>query len=297
MGNVRLFEFFTDDESRTPTKVGQCAVAVTRGKVTFLDCIHLRPAQRHLWEQCFKLVVQRFGDATYHYGSSWNHEAPVELGAIQGFKTQTVPRATFHIDVIDFRDWVTFPQYRRAISENLRRDYRKAQNSSATIKTRCGLAALRDLFALVTLRAQVMHKNGKRLSSFVDYVRHVVKLAVLGEKGFITTVRMDGRCYSAFFGTQFGSNVYYISGGTRNNGHGFGSYLFLTLIEDWFVRHPIGKFFIGFAPGAFTGPHDQRSYHAGTLLYRRKLRVSSMNGVEFQLRVRSALLPGSSSLG
>jgi hypothetical protein len=280
IGTVRLFEFFIDCESCEPQKVGQCAIAVARRKVTFLDRIHLKAAQRHLWDQCFKLIVQRFGAKTYRYGSHWNHEDRFELSAIPGFVTQTVLDQQFHLDLIDFRDWAGFPAYRRGISENIRRDYRKAQNTSARVETRFGLAALRDVFALVTLRAQVMHKN--KLRFFADYFLHGAKLAIFAKNGFITTVRMKGRCYSAFFGIQLGPNLYYVSGGTTKNRHGFGSYLFLTLIENWFAKYPDGKFVMGYA----TGHDSPNDYTGGNLLYRRKLRVSSVNGVQFQLNVK-----------
>jgi hypothetical protein len=282
VGTVRLFEFFIDLESRAPQKVGQCAVAVAWGKVTFLDRIHLKPAQRHLWDQCFKLIVQRFGARAYHYGSHWNHEDRSRLGAIPGFLTQTMLDKQFHLDLIDFHDWAGFPAYRRGISENIRRDYRKARNTSARVETRFGLAALRDVFALVMLRGQVMHKNRVRFSSFVDYFLHGAKLAIFAKNGFITTVRMKKRCYSAFFGVQLGSNLYYLSGGTTKNRHGFGSYLFLTLIENWFAKHPSGKFIMGPA----RGRDDPNDYTGGNLLYRRKLRVISVNGVQFELNVK-----------
>ena len=245
VGTVSIFEFFIRRESGDPQKIGQCAIAPARGNVIFLDRIHLKPDQRHLWDLCFKLIVQRFGAAVYYYGSHWNHEDRCELGAIPGFVTQIVSDKQFHIDLIDLHDWDGFPAYRRDISENVRRDYRKAQHTSARLETRFGLTALRDVFPLVTLRAEVMHKHRVRFSSFVDYFVHAVKLAIFGSNAFITTVRIKTKCYSAFFGIQSGSRLYYISGGTTKNRSGFGSYLLLTLIENWFVRHPNGKLVMG----------------------------------------------------
>ncbi len=282
IGSVRLFEFLADYELGTPLKVGQCAILVAGEKVIFLDRIHLRPEQKHLQGQCFKLVVERFGAKTYHYGSLWNQEDRFELGTIPGFIAETVLDKQFQIDLIDFHRWADFPAYRRVTSENIRRDYRKAQNTSARIETRYALAAFRDLFALVTMRAHVMHKNKSRFSFFADYFRHAVKLFTLGKNGFITTVRVNGRCYSAFFGTQFGSNLFYNGGGTKENRQGFGSYLMVTLIEDWFSKHPTGKIFMGVC----NGHCDPSTYTRGALLYRRKLRVSAANGLEFQLKVK-----------
>ena len=282
VGTVKLFEFFIDRELRAPQKVGQCAVAVTRGKLTFLDRIHLRPAQRHLWDQCFKLMVQRFGAKTYHYGSHWNDEDRFDFTSVPHF---VVDEKIFHIDLIDFRDWADFRAYRRGVSENIRRDYKKAEHAAAIVTTRFGLAALRDLFALVAMRAHMMRRNKQHFSRVLDYFLHAAKLAVLGKSGFITTGRIKGRCYTAFFGAQVGSKRYYLSGGTRKNPLGVGSYLFLTLIEHWFSEHPTGKVLMGDCPG-FS---DQAIHTYGDCLYRRKLRVRSINGVEFQLKVKHSV--------
>jgi hypothetical protein len=125
----------------------------------------------------------------------------------------------------------------------------------------------------------MMRKNKKRFSYLVDLFLHTAKLAILGKDGFITTARINGRCYSAFFGAKFGHNIYSISGGTRQNRLGAGSYLFLTLIEAWFSEHPTGKILMGKS----AIPSYKNAYNDGDLLYRRKLRTRPVNGVQFQL--------------
>jgi hypothetical protein len=277
--SVKLLEFHADN-GVVAQKVGQCAVIVRRGKVIFLDRICLKPTYEHLWGRCFRLVTQGFRAKTYHYGSHWNLEQRSEISALDGCAAEAMLDDQFHIDLIDFRDWTDFEAYFRSVSENVRRDYRKAKSTEARVETRRGLAALRDVFALVRLRAEVKRKNHVRSSFFADYFVHVAKLAVLRQSGFITTVRMDGICYSAFFGIEFGPNLYYISGGTTNNRYGFGSYLFLTLIQNWFAEHPDGKFVMGFC----SGHRDDWTYSRGVLLYRKKLRVSSVDGMEFHLK-------------
>jgi hypothetical protein len=280
-GRVKLFDFLLVG-ARTPLKVGQCAVVVADGKVTFLDKIQLIAAQKHLSGQCLKLVAQHLGAGTYYYGSHWNDEDRFDFTSVPDF---VVDEKIFHIDLIDFRDWADFRAYCRGVSENVRRDYRKAKDAAAVVKTRFGLAALRDLFALVTMRAHTMSRNKQHFSRVLDYFLHAVKLAVLGKNGFITTGRIKGRCYSAFFGAQVGSKLYYISGGTRENRLGVGSYLFLTLIEHWFSEHPTGMLLLGDCPG-FS---DQAIHTYGNSLYRRKLRVRSINGVEFQLKLKHSV--------
>ena len=277
LGPVRLFDFILEDGAGATRKVGQCAVAVAKAKAIFLDKIQLLEAQRHLGGQCLRLATRQFGAKTYCYGSHWNDEDRFDFNAIPNF---VIDESVFHIDLIDFSNWENFDAYRRSVSENIRRDHKKAKDAGATLTTRIGLAALRDLFALVAMRAHMMRKHNQRFSQVSDFFLHAAKLAVLGDSGFITTGRINRKCYAAFFGAQIGSKLYYISGGTKKNRFGVGSYLFLTLIERWFSQHPAGKLLMGDCPG--LSGHAIHTY--ASPLYRRKLRVRSINGVEFRLR-------------
>jgi hypothetical protein len=278
-GSVRLFDFILTDGSSVYHKVGQCALLIDAQNVTFLDRIHVIPAQKDLRDQCFALVTQQFGARTYNYGSHWNEEEYSPEPAVCGFATGAFINHPFQIDVIDFREWADFSAYRRAVSENIRRDYRKARNAETRVHTRFGLAAARDLAALVAMRACMMRKNKERFSQVFDFFLHAAKLAILGNVGFITTARINGLCYSAFFGAKFGNNIYYISGGTRQNRLGVGSYLFLTQIEAWFDENPTCKILMGDSASS----SEENAYNYGSRLFRRKLRARSVNGVKFLL--------------
>src|ERR1700737_886086 len=283
-GAVRFFDFILSAGSSAQRKVGQCALLIDEQSVTFLDRIHLIPAQRHLRDQCLALVAQQFGARSYNYGSHWNEEENSPDPAVCRFVAGAFIDLPFQIDVIDLREWADFNAYRRAVSENIRRDYRKACNAATRVRTRFGLAAARDLVALVAVRACMMRKNKERFSQIVDFFVHAAKLVILRKDGFITTARINGRCYSAFFGAKFGHNIYYISGGTRENRLGAGSYLFLTLIEAWFSENPTGKILMGDSESP-----DENAYNYGNLLYRRKLRIRPVKGVRFQLGKLSRL--------
>ena len=103
----------------------------------------------------------------------------------------------------------------------------------------------RDVPALVGLRRQVMRRNEEPFSRVVDAPVHALKLLCLGDDGFVSVVEANGRAQAAFFGVRFGSGFYYVSGGTSDKCEGFGSYLFLTLIERWFAEQPRGKLYLG----------------------------------------------------
>jgi hypothetical protein len=279
---VRLFEFVVPAQRGSPLKVGQCAVAMARGEVRFLDRLHLAPAHRGLWDRCIHLVTERCGPAVYRYGSPWNHEGrqpAASLGAAAAGDLSDIP---FRVDLIDFGRWADFDAYRRDVSENIRRDYKKAVESSARVEIRYGLAAVRDLPGFIRLRREVMLRNGEPFSPLLDYVRHALKLACIGQLGFIATVKTGGQCHAAFFGVRFGDNFYHLAGGTEKNSQGFGSYLFLTLIEQWFTEHPRGRLYLGIHRGTSVDP---KAYTRGNLLYRRKLRAASVEGAQFSVTV------------
>jgi hypothetical protein len=275
---VRVFDVVVRAPHGPIRKVGQCALAVGRNHARFLDRLHLAPGHEHLWTRCWPLLIERCAAATYAYGSPWNHEALRPLGLAGA----VVAGGQFQIDRVDFGAWRDFAAYRRAVSENIRRDYRKAAAASPTVTTRHGLDALRDLPGLTRLRRRMMRKHRARFVDVADYARHALKLACLGGHGFIATARTGRRCRAAFFGARLGRNVYHLSGGTDD--HGFGSYLFLTLLERWFGEHPDGSLYLGMYPE----PWDPQTYTHGNLLYRRKLRASAVHGVQFELTLAGA---------
>jgi hypothetical protein len=280
-GRVSLFDFIQVDGDGSRQKVGQCAVHVAGGKATFLDKIQLLPAHADINRRCFDLVVEQLGEMDYKYGSRWNDEPNFDLEGLTRFD---VDNSIFHIDLIEFREWANFASYRRAVSENIRRDYKKAVEANAIARTDYGLKGLRELIAFVAMRRHMARRNDLPFSRVLDFITHAGRLLVLGKKAFVTTVRIKGKCYAAFFGAEIGSRLYYLSGGTANNHLGAGSYLFLTLIEDWFSKHPQGEFLMGDCRKSYKETEHDR----GNLLYRRKLRVRSVNGVVFKLKPKQS---------
>jgi alkylated DNA nucleotide flippase Atl1 len=290
-GRVRLFEFVARPPRGRPVKVGQCAVVIGFGGARFLDRIHLLRGQEHLWTRCWQLALERCGAVRYEYGSLWNHEEPRPLD-LEG---AVVAGGAFQIDRVHFAGWSDFGAYRRAVSENIRRDYRKAAATSPAVVTRYGVDALRDLRGLTRMRSATMRRNGMPFVAALDYARHALKLTCLGPNGFVATVQAGDRCRAAFLGARLGGNVYHLAGGTEQNG--FGSFLFLTLLERWFAEHPGGNLYLGDYPE----PWDPQTYIRGNLLYRRKLRASAVRGVRWQVsvpgrRVARAFYPGAIAL-
>jgi hypothetical protein len=274
---VRVFELVTTGAA--PLKVGQCAVAIGQDRVRFLDRLHLLPSHAEVWPQALQWILERCGGALCTYGSPWNAERQCLTGLRATVPGAQLVDASTGIDAVEFQRWGDFARYRRGISENIRRDYRKAVAAAPALAIRRGVAAWREIVGLVGLRRQVMRRNREPFSSLIDAPLHALKLLCMGDSAFIATVRAAGRPEAAFFGVEFGDRISYVSGGTRDRSEGFGAYLFLTLIEQWFAEHPRGALHLGITePGL-----EPETYTRGNLLYRRKLRAVSVPSTAFTL--------------
>jgi hypothetical protein len=277
LSTVRVFELVTTGS--VPVKIGQCAVAIAQDRVRFLDRLHLLPSHVEVWPHALHRILDRCGGAFCTYGSPWNAERRCLSSVRTVMPAARIVDASAGIDAVEFASWADFATYRRDISENIRRDYKKAAAAVPTLAIRRGVAAWREIVGLVGLRRQVMRRNQEPFSTLIDAPLHALKLLCLGDSAFIATVRAAGRPEAAFFGVEFGDGVYYVSGGTRDRSEGFGSYLFLTLIERWFAAHPRGVLHLG---GSLPGVEPE-AYTRGNLLYRRKLRAVSVPSTAFTI--------------
>jgi hypothetical protein len=193
----------------------------------------------------------------------------------------------FHIDRVDFSKWRDFEHYTSSISNNIRRDLKKAKNTGAKVNIRHGWSALRDLYTLVKARRLVMEKNKMPFHLARDLLLHFVKIIYFGKQAFIATVSLNDVKYSALLCTVFGDRCYYIAGGVWPNDLGLGSYGMMSVIEHWQEKSPKGQFVMGYVRGQ-TNPENY-SYTEGALLYRRKLRVTASRGCEFSINVKDAV--------
>lgn len=198
-----------------------------------------------------------------------------------GYCIDRVWERDFHIDFLDLKKWPDFNHYLGCVSNNIRRDVKKAVSKEAKVTIRRGWAALRDLSTLITVRSYVMRQNGKQFSAVLDFVKHLVKILLLGRQAFVATVSMNSKKYAAHFCVEFGDMCFHIAGGVLPNDSGLGSFIMTDLIKRWWAMHPRGRFVFG----AVRGQASPNEYQEGVLLYRRKLRTSAGRGSEFKFNV------------
>lgn len=282
-GGLRIFEFELDEAPGA--KIGQCAIVGSRAKAIFLDRIQLLPQFDDRWTQCFHAVVRQVCARKYVYGSLWNQERP-RAPAIDGLTISAVPEHSFHIDIIDFAKWNSFDNYYRAVSENVRREFTRAQRSGAVrIDILRGQSAITAIPSLIRTRRHVERKHGLAYKHardwWSDFLNCAAKLIAFGNRAYIARAMVGRDCLATFYGIEQGSRLYYITGGTKPNREGAGSYLLLKLIQEWFDKAPSGQFVFGHC----MGHADPSIYDEGALLYRRKLRASAVEGLHETITV------------
>ena len=293
VSRVSVYDFETTDHaSGNNIMIARCAVIIRKQEVIFLDRIHILPEFHPLWPACFREIVNQLGEKNYVYGSLWNQEDPSWIG-FDDYQVIRTPKKSFHIDVVAAGEYHDFAQYFAAVSKNVQRDYNKAQRSGVmSLDIRRGAAALALLRHVLACREQVKARNGagfEHARSWVsDYIGIAAKMLISRDRGVIAVAKFGASPLAAFVGIEFGNRLYYITGGTKSNKEGAGSFLILSLVKSLFDKSPRGQLVLGFTAGS-KRPEE---YETGAHLYRRKIRAKATSGVYEMFSVK-ALVNGS----
>jgi hypothetical protein len=280
---VIVFELFTPSVGGYTRKIGQCALAVGFRQKRFLESIQILPEFAHLKLAFLDHVIERMGKGSYRYGSHWNIE-DIDV-AEHLMKTRKVTwYLPFNVDYVDFTQWADYERYIKSVSSNVKRDFTKAESLGPALQlvVAQGFSGIKYVPALTKLRRAVISDKHRHEFSFVrSFVEVVSRIAIYRKSSSVAIVFHEGEPISSFFGISFGDRLYYLTGGTIPNKLGTGSFLFLSLIKDWYRHFPGGKFVMGFTRGS----HSPSEYNEGAFLYRRKLRVTQSSGVEIKFAV------------
>lgn len=279
---ITFIDFYLKSGTNAPPlKIAQCAATKRGSTIELLDRIHILPEHEKHWRSCFFALVKWFGADVYVYGSLWNCE-PTRCFDFDGYRLQLAPvEKAFRVHVIATKKWQTFEAYLRGVSHSVRYEYKQAI-TAGTLRTEVwrGWRAVRCVPDMMYCRRAVMQKLGDRFvdrkPALIEATRLICKLLLFGQHSFISLARdANGQCMSAFVGIEFGNRIYYINGGTKPNRMGAGTLTMLNVIKYLFTKPGGGELLLG----ACWGDDEVEQYKAGTLLYRRKLRVEAHNGI------------------
>lgn len=269
---TRFYRLHLDRDS---PPIGQCAVATKRGGGVFLDRLALLPEHQDLWVPAMRALLRQLPSGVYTYGWELNLEAgrQSELAEIDG--VGDVRTRPITVDAVEFGRWDSWESYHRAISENVRRNAKKAVKEvpDLHLDVRTGLAALRLLRPLVTLRETMYERKEVGFRRGVATLNTVARMVASHERTLAAVATGGGRPLAAFSGLTFGRNTYYLEGGSAPDNRGVSWFLLVEMLRRAYERDSSGRFVMGYVDYDL---HDE-ARSGGLLRSRRSCRVTSLD--------------------
>jgi hypothetical protein len=230
------------------TKVGQCAVAAGSKQSFFLDGIQLLPHYEPLWRPSMTALLDELGPGQYRYGSEWSIEPKRQamLQSIPGVALETVKPVV--VQAVDFARWESWEAYLHDISENARRNAKRAllRHPDLRIRTRRNLSALADTLAIARLRFGVASRKKLDIPLATILAGFVFRTAALRRYAVTAVAKGSGGARAAMSGIEFGGSTFYLTGGSTPQNDGAAWHLTLAMLRDTFDRTSgHGKFVMG----------------------------------------------------
>jgi hypothetical protein len=243
--HVRFFEAYLEG-----AKVAQCAVAFrrfgkTRDTGRFVDGMQLLPEYAALWGQIMQGMLRILGQGRYYYGTEWSIEEDRtnDLTALHGITIQTVlPHVTHGVD---FSRWPSWEAYRRAISNNVRRNAAKALkiDPKTEILIDYGIGTIIATIPFMRMRSLMHYRKGLDFNVLEQAMRYVTRMLLMRERGYTARVVHLGKVVSYFCGIDFGRHTFYTYGTSMPEKTGAAWLLILDMLQrSW---KPGGKFLMG----------------------------------------------------
>jgi hypothetical protein len=269
-GVPKLFHVYLEVDGQR-TQIGQYTLIVRRDARIFYDGLHLYPEYSGLWTAAMTAVLTEAGPGTYEYGWQWMPEPPrdAELGTIAGV-TLTHIRPIL-VQGVDFANWPDWDAYYRDISENIRRNAKKAEKLHGDLKFSLvtGLAALGKVPALVAMRGDMYRRKQLPFQPVRIFAGYVTNILACPAQAMIGVVTSKGRTLAIQNNVEFANFHYYLDGAAGNETEGGGWFLQLAMLRRAYERSPKGKFLLGYTD---LPVGDQMA--EGLLRSRRSLRAS-----------------------
>lgn len=246
-GRVQAFEFFVDAPG-VRQKIGQCWITRQSDRIQIGDGLQILPHYASLWPDMLRVLLDRLGPGRYEYGWAWSLEQPrtQELVTVPGVTIASVME--FAIHYINFSDWASWDDYYAAISENVRRNIRKAgaNRPSLAISENSGRSGIRDIRSLVALRKETFARLGSRLNIWQAMASYTAQL-LAAPMQMVSMVAEDmGTPLAGLLGYEFGKAFFYWQGGSVADQSGSGWSLLIAAVKRWYDRHPDGLFILGY---------------------------------------------------
>jgi hypothetical protein len=218
------------------------------------------------------VALSEGGAGLYEYGWAWSLEPCREesLKSIDG--VSVLGSEQIVVQGVDFSKWSNWNDYYRSISENCRRNAKKAEKAFPDLKfvISSGRSALAVAPKLLGLRDAMYKRKGVSFSPLRTFLSYVANILVAPSQSNIAYVMGGGKVRAALRIVEFGPLSYYLDGAISSDSDGAGWYLMLNLLRRAYDRFPDGKFLMGY----YHEKTRDLASGAGLLRSRKSLRVS-----------------------
>lgn len=269
-GLPRLYHVYLDVDGRK-TQIGQCTLIVRRDTRVFYDGLNLYPEYSDLWAAAMAAVLADAGPGTYEYGWQWVPEPArdAELETIAGLNV--IHSRPILVQGVDFANWPDWDAYYRDISENIRRNVKKAEKLHGDLAFHLvtGLASLGQVPALVAMRSAMYRRKGLPFHPIRIFAGYVGSILACPDQAMIGRVTGGGRTLAIQNNVEFADLHYYLDGAAANETEGGAWFLQLSMLRRAYERTPTGKFLLG-----YTDLPVEDQLAEGLLRSRRSLRAS-----------------------
>lgn len=189
-------------------------------------------------------VLAALGTGEYCYGWELSLEPPRgdQITALPGVEAELVEPLI--VQYVDFSGWPDWDQYWRSVSENSRRNYKKAVANlpGLTITRYSGLSLFAAAPRLAQLRRQSLSRKDKKTAIAGDLLRILLR----GLRGGYIQLVADGEtAYAALSAEAFAGKTYYFEGGTVQDNKGAGWYLLLEALKHVYGADRTARFIMG----------------------------------------------------
>ena len=254
-----------------PERIGHYTLIRGAKLNKFYDGIILSPEYRHLWAEAMEAALAEAGRGIFDYGWQWFPEPArdAELVTIPGVKLLST--RPILIQGVDFANWPDWESYYRDISENIRRNAKKAVklHPDLDIAVSSGLKSLRRVIDLVRMRGTMYRRKGMPFHPIRMFAGYILNFLTCPEQAMIAMAVSSNRILAIQNIVEFGSTHYYLDGAAATDTDGGAWNLQLAMLKRAYDRFPAGRFLLGYTDLPVA---DQSA--EGLLRSRRSLRAS-----------------------
>ena len=230
--------------------IGHFTIVDRHGYRQFYNGISLLPAFEPQRLEVFQRALNLLGPGDYEYGWSLSLEPSreAEFRCVSGVDIRHVQNVLVH--AVDFSRWPDWEKYYRDISENSRRNAKKAEQAhpDMQIVVRKGFAALGALPNLLRLRTSLYRRKNLSFDSARVFLGYVGRILVCPAETTVAwaAAGATAETLAVYHGVEFGQYSYYLDGAAALGAEGGAWSLLITMLRRAYDRTPTGKFIMGY---------------------------------------------------